>query len=65
MFLRHGKKTNSSVTDDSAGKNCESWKCTMEMLKRRIHGTVEHMMQIEFSITVSLESHGQPGLGTA
>ena len=44
MFLYHGKKTNSSVMDDSAGKDSESRKCSMEVLKCRIHGTVEHLM---------------------
>lgn len=44
MFLYHGKKTNSSVMDDSAGKDSESRKCSMEVLKCRIRGTVEHLM---------------------
>lgn len=65
MFLHHGKKTNSSVTDDSAGMNSESWKCTMEILQRRMQGTVEYLMHIKSSTTASLESQGQPGLHTA
>lgn len=56
MFLHHGKKTKSSVTDNSAGMKSESWKCTMEILQHRIHGAVEYLMHIKSSTTASLES---------
>jgi len=55
MFLHHGKKTN-SVTDDAAGMSSESWKCTMEILQRRMHSTGEYLMHIKSSPTASFES---------